>query len=425
MALLLINTKTTKPKKMKIRLSLVLSLLLTFAYGQKKELKKAEKLFASGNFTEATQILDDNQSLLEGAEDKISTAYMFLRGKLAQQNGEFEKALDYFTQLKDDVRLKADVQTQVGTLSSAIITSAIEDNEAKDFVSSAQKLYLAYTIDPDANQDYLYFAASNSVNGSDYEAALKYYNLLKDLNYTGITKKYFVTEVASNQEMEVSETEFNIFQKSGDYTNPREEETPSKYPEIVKNIALIYAQQGQRDMAINAVQEAREANPDDLNLILTEANLYIELGDKERFKSLISQAIAQDPNNANLYFNLGVVNADLGDKDAARTYYQKAIELDPNFEASYLNLVALILEGEAAIVEEMNSLGTSRKDNMRYDELKKVREGLYKECIPILKGLITVSSDNEEAIKTLMNIYGTLGDNQGYMEMKKLLEGAE
>ena len=154
---------------------------------------------------------------------------------------------------------------------------------------------------------------------------------------------------------------------------------------------------------------------------MTEANLYIELDEKEKFKELINQAIEKDPDNANLYFNLGVVNNDLGDRDAARGFYEKAIALDPNFEAAYLNLVALILEGEAAVVEEMNSLGTSRADNARYDVLKNEREALYKECVPILKGLIAVSN-NEEAIKTLMNIYGTLGENQGYMEMKALLE---
>ena len=29
---------------------------------------------------------------------------------------------------------------------------------------------------------------------------------------------------------------------------------------------------------------------------------------------------------------------------------------------------------------------------------------------------------DEEAIRTLMNIYGTLGDNQGFMEMKKMID---
>ena len=69
----------------------------------------------------------------------------------------------------------------------------------------------------------------------------------------------------------------------------------------------------------------------------------------------------------------------------------------------------------------MNSLGTSRADNARYDLLKEKRESLYLECVPLLKKLVEIN-DNPEAIRTLMNIYGTIGDNQGYLEMKKLLE---
>jgi hypothetical protein len=74
-----------------------------------------------------------------------------------------------------------------------------------------------------------------------------------------------------------------------------------------------------------------------------------------------------------------------------------------------------------SIIDEMNSLGTSTADNRRYDELKKLREGLYLQCVPILKKLIDLDQ-NIESVRTLMNIFGTLGDNQGYMEMKNLLD---
>ena len=69
----------------------------------------------------------------------------------------------------------------------------------------------------------------------------------------------------------------------------------------------------------------------------------------------------------------------------------------------------------------MNGLGNSRADNARYDVLKTSREDIYRECVPILEKLIEVNK-NEEAIKTLMNIYGTLGDNEGFMKMKALIE---
>jgi tetratricopeptide (TPR) repeat protein len=177
---------------------------------------------------------------------------------------------------------------------------------------------------------------------------------------------------------------------------------------------------GDDDKAMSAVQEARISSPNDINLILTEANIYIQLGEKEKFKDLMNQAIDQDPNNPSLFYNLAVVTSDLGDKVSAREYYEKAIEIDVNYQNAYLNLVALILEGEQKIVEEMNSLGTSSKDNAQYDLLKLDREKLYQECVPILKKLIDIEKD-EDAIKTLMNIYGTLGDNEGFKQMKALL----
>lgn len=406
---------------MKKTIVLLLSMIASFAFAQKKELKKAEKLFTSGDIEGASAMLSSNAALFDTADEKVMGSYTFLKGKIAQQNKEFKTAMDIYMGLKENSRLKTDVAKQLQELLTDIVTSSIEDNNDGDYVASAEKLYMAYQIDPENGKDYLYFAASNSVNAKSYDRALELYFILKDIQYTGITTTYLVTEVATNNEIEVSEMEYGIYKKSKDYTNPKEVESESKYPEIVKNIALIYAQQGENEKAIAAVQEARKSNPEDLNLILTEANLYIELDEKEKFKELISQAIEKDPNNANLYFNLGVVNNDLGDRDVARGFYEKAIALDPNFEAAYLNLVALILEGEAAVVEEMNSLGTSRKDNARYEVLKSEREALYKECVPILKGLIAVSN-NEEAIKTLMNIYGTLGENQGYTEMKALLE---
>lgn len=396
-------------------------LIFNFSFSQKKELRKAQKLYDAGDIAGAAQILAENESILENADQKVKPNYDFLKGKIAQNNKDFVTALDLYTAVKEVASIKDDVAQQMTLLSADIVNSAIDDNSNGDFKSSTEKLYMAYSIDPEQNIDYLYFAASSAVNAEMFDVALDYYIQLKDKNYTGVVTKYFVTEVESGVETEVTESEYNLYKKSKSYENHREEDTPSRFPEVVKNIALIYAQLGDNDKAMAAVQEARVTDPTDLNLILTEANIYIELGEKAKFQSLMNEAIAQDPENANLYYNLAVVTADLGEKEAARGYYEKAIEIDPNYENAYMNLVALILEAEQDIVEQMNSLGTSAADNAKYDALKKEREDLYKECIPILKSLIGIG-ENENAIKTLMNIYGTLGDNEGYKEMKALLD---
>jgi tetratricopeptide (TPR) repeat protein len=404
------------------RITLIIFLLsINFSFSQKKELRKAQKLFDGGDIAAASQVLTEFQSILESADQKVKPQYQFLKGKIAQQNKEFKIAYDLFNNIKENSSLKEEVTQQMLLLSADIVNSAIDDNNAGNFKASTEKLYMAYNIDPEANQDYLYFAASSAVNADMFEVALSYYIKLKEIKYTGVVTKYFVTEVDSGNEIEVTQSEYDLYKKSKSYEGFREEETRSRFPEIVKNIALIYSELGDNDKAMSAVQEARNENPDDLNLILTEANIYIQLGENKKVQELMSQAIAQDPDNANLLYNLAVVTSDLGDKAAARGYYEKAIEIDPNYRNAYLNLVALILEGEQDIVEQMNSLGTSAADNARYDSLKSSREDLYRECVPILKSLIKIGDAEEDAIKTLMNIYGTLGDTEGFKEMKALL----
>ena len=411
---------------MKHLFTLILGLLVTVGYAQKKELRQAQKLFKASKIEEAKTSLSANQAIIEGSDDaKIKTQYHFLKGQIARLDKDFQASYDNLKLAEGNSSLKTALATEIQQLTSDIVNAAIAQSEAKEFIPSSENLYLAYQINPEENKDYLYYAATNAVNGSDYNIALERYIQLRDINYTGVVTKYYVTDVASGEETEVSATEFGIYQKSKDYTNARSEDTESKYPEIVKNIALIYNELGQKDNAMKAVQDARKANPGDVGLILTEANIYIQLGEKQRYKELIKEALEKDPSNAVLYFNLGVVNSEQGDSVLAREYYEKAIEIDPSMENAYLNLVALILENESKIVEQMNSLGNSRADNLKYDELKKERETLYKECVPVLKQLIALDDSNLEAVQTLRNIYGTIGDNEGFMEMKAIMEKYE
>ena len=135
----------------------------------------------------------------------------------------------------------------------------------------------------------------------------------------------------------------------------------------------------------------------------------------------MEQAVAKQPDNPDLYYNLGVITAEQGDTEKARGYYEKAIELNPKYENSYLNLSALALSQDEAIVEEMNNLGTSRADNQRYDELKQKREDMFRSAIPYLEKLLEINPKSADAVRTLMNIYGTIGESDKYKVMKDKL----
>jgi len=172
---------------------LTVILIFNFSFSQKKELRKAQKLYDAGDIAGASQILTENQSLLESADQKVKPNYDFLRGKIAQNNKEFQTAFDLFSSVKDVASIKDEVIQQLNFLSADIVNSAIDDNGSGDFKSSTEKLYLAYLIDPELNKDYLYFAASSAVNAEMFDVALGYYIQLKEMDYTGVVTKYYVT----------------------------------------------------------------------------------------------------------------------------------------------------------------------------------------------------------------------------------------
>ena len=201
-------------------------------------------------------------------------------------------------------------------------------------------------------------------------------------------------------------------------------------------MGLSYRQLGKNDLAEAAIKEARDIQPDDVSLLLNEADLYIRISNnsdndddrllyRNKFKNLMEKAIELDPENGILYYNLGVIYAEQGELELAKEKYSQAIKFIPDYVDAYLNLVSVILEDEVAIVEEMNSLGNSKKDNLRYDELKESRENLYRECVPLLQELIKVSPSNIDALNTLKNIYGVLGENEAFMQVKAMIEELE
>lgn len=414
---------------MKFYYSLLAVLVVSFTtFAQKKELKAAQKLVDAASYEMALKSLNGVKPLIDNAEAKYSSQYYYLLGVSKQGTKAFGEAIAAYDKAKEiENGAKLNKYTLLIAASSTqlandLINAAVELNGNEKFTDAAQLLFMAYELDKTNNLDYLYFAASSAVNGGDYDNALNYYLKLKDLNYTGVKTKYYATEVATGTETEVDATTYKIYKKSKDFTNLREELTPSRLPEIVKNIALIHLAKGDNEAAMGAVKDARKLSPKDVGLILTEADLYIKLGDQSRFAALMEEAIEQDPNNSLLYYNLGVVNGNEGNRDIAITYYKKAIELDPTYEATYLNLASVILEGEAAIVEQMNSLGTSAADNRKYDALKDKREGLFLEAVPYLEELVKINSTNKEALSTLKNIFGTIGDTAKFKKYRDMLE---
>ena len=409
------------------------ALVSVSAFAQKEELKEAEKQLRRGNLAESQTALTQASSVIESAPDADKAKYYYIKAELhlelaKKKNDETanlvnaSKAYLTLNQIETQMgklKLYKESAENILTLRNELLRSAVNDNQEQKYKDASSKLHSSYLLNKN-DTIHLYYAASSAVQGQYLDLALEYYKELAKLGFTGKSKMYTAVNKTTN---EVDNFGFNsatrdLAVKAGSHTNPQTVKEESKRGEIVKNIALIYNQNGDTENAKKAIYDARKENPDDISLIVTEANMYLESKEMDKYQALIKEAVTKDPDNADLYYNLGVVSANAKDLEAAKANYLKAIALNPKLENAYINLASAMLDGEKEIVEKMNKLGNSAADNAKYDELKKKREDIFKSTIPYLEKVLEVNPSNAEAGTTLANIYSVLGQYEKAKALK-------
>lgn len=419
---------------MKKQILVVATLVLTtLTFAQKKELKKADRALEKQEFTEAMTHLKEAEALLGQADaDQKAEFHLYKAEALTglANGGDYNKLREASEELlKAKEMLGSSMQDRqdlaTNNLRIALVNSAISDQNKSSFATAAEKLENAYKISP-ADTSYLYYAAGNLVNGKDFDKAITLYEKLMNMGYTGIQMQYIATNTETGKEdyFGTKEERDNAVKFAG-YEKPVDKLAESVQPDILQKVTLIYINKGENEKALAVMQRAREANPDDVNLMRSEADLAYKMGDMDKYNKLMEEVVKTDPNNPELYYNLGVSAASIGRVEKAKEYYGKALELKPDYSYALINMAGVTLQNEAKIIEEMNGLGTSSADNKRYDELKEERENMYKEALPYLERASKAVPDNVEVIRTLMNMYSQLGMYDKQKEMKAKLETME
>jgi tetratricopeptide (TPR) repeat protein len=406
-------------------------LISTLTFAQKKELKKADKALKDNNYTEALSYLNQIEGLISASDNSIkSDYYLFLgKAKLGDAGNDFEKlnsagdALGKVLEINPKGSNAIEAEAEFLNLRDALINSAILDQNAKENSLAAKKLYRAYKV---SKQDtaVLYYAAGNAVNAREYDNAIAYYQELLDLNFTGIVVEYFANDKTTGEKQKFnSKTERDLVCKSGNFINPLDISSESKRGDILRNMTLIYVSTNNSEKATELMQKARKENPDDIALMRAEAEMYYNAGDMVGYKKIITEIISRDPDNPELYYNLGVASKKNNEIESAMKFYDKAIELKPDYAEAIINKADLILSKEGGIIEEMNSLGTSNADYDRYDELKEIKNEIYKEALPYLEKASSLRASDVDLIRTLKNIYSLLAmDDKAKLMQSRLKE---
>lgn len=413
----------------------LLAVAISFsALAQKDELKAAEKALKNNDVAAAKAAIGQAEGKLE---DKYKGKFYFLKAKIyydvakgtpSEANTAYDVAAKSFQDLmafekeKGKSKYTQEAEPMLNSLISDVSNKGIKEYQSKDFTNAKNSMYKTYVL---SNKDtvFLEYAANAAYLDKDYDTALGHFNKLKDIGYTGITTSYTAVNVETGERENMgSQQQMDLMVKAKQYKDPKSEVSASKKPSIIKNIALILVEKGDTENAMAAIKEARQADPKDLGMLMTEANVLLKLGKKEEFAAAMKEAIEQDPNNPSLHFNVGVINAEQGKIEEAKANYNKALELDPNYTDAYINLGAALLEKDKDLVEEMNNNLSNFK---KYDAIKAKQVELYKEVAPLYEKAFELrkqktGKEDPGLAQTLMSLYENLEMSEKAEKMRAI-----
>lgn len=404
-------------------------------YSQRQELREASRSINNKDFNAAKQALLKIEGQIASQDANTQAAFYLYRGQAyagAGQNNveDLKLAAESFKKVIDleksgRQRHTQQATTEIQNLISVLVNGAIQDQSSQKFSDASSKLYTSYNLSQ-SDTIYLYFAAVNAASANDYKKATKLYEKLINMGYTGIENEYYLTDKDTGEEILVeSQQEQAIFMRTGAYERPRVVKTESRQPQMLSDLVIIYTEMGEIDKAKRMIKDAQKSDPNNVALIQAEANIALQMDDMKTYNELMQKIIKTDPNNPDIYYNLGVSSASIGDAENAKKYYEQALKLDPKNTNSKINLAVLILDKESAIIDEMNSLGTSAADNRRYDQLRAERDGIYREALPLLESAVSDRPESTDIMRTLMNIYSILGEDAKFRNIRERIETLE
>jgi hypothetical protein len=308
------------------------------AFAQKDEIKIAQAYFDKGKSEEALATLKKIEYLIVNASDDDKSNFFYLKGNvckdLATKNidatnnftmasGAYQDVLLYEND-SHNYKYAAKANLALKDLKSKLVDGAFNDYKAGKFKESAAKSYEVYLFDKKDTLNLLN-AATSSSTGKDYAAAVKYYEQLRKINYTGKGVIYYATNKKTKVEeafVSMSARESNV--KEGLYEKPRNVFPPSKRAEILSSLAFCC-------LEINDYAGAEKYYNEELQIEPNCVDCYINLSyvKMQLKKALMDQmaALGNSPKETQEYDKLNAQKDEI--VKSAIPYLKKALTIEP------------------------------------------------------------------------------------------------
>ncbi|MDR6844542.1 tetratricopeptide repeat protein [Flavobacterium granuli] len=352
-------------KRKFVMLSIVL-LINAGMYAQKDQIKAAQSVFESGKSQDALGVLKKIEYLIFNSTDEEKSDFYFLKGNifkdLASKNIDMANNLSLASEAYQELikfeneagKYKYSLQANVALreMKSKLVNGAADDFKVGKYKESAEKSYKVYLFDKKDTLN-LFYAASSSMSAKDYDSAIKYYEELRKINYSGKGVVYYA--INKKTKVEESFASANVRTASvtgGFHEKPRDVFSPSKKFEINKNLAYIYLEKNDAVKAEICYNKALELDPNYIDAYINLA--YIKLESK---KALMDQmdALGNTPKEMELYDQLKVKKENL--VKSVIPYLKKALVIDPKNQDVMKSLLGVYRSLD--MTNEYNSLKAS------------------------------------------------------------------
>lgn len=348
---------------------LILSIVLLINVGanaQKAQIKEAQSVFSSGKPQDALNILKKSEYLIVNATDDDKSDFYLLKGNIfkdmANKNidvaSNFSLASEAYQELirsENEVgKYKYTLQANIALkdMKYKLVNGAYEDSKAGKYKESAEKSYKVYSFDKKDTLN-LFNAASSSMLAKDFDSAIKYYEELVRINYSGKGIIYYATNKKTKEEDAfVSAGARNSGITANLYENPRDMFTPSKKLEINKNLASIYLNKNDFANAEISYNKVLELDPKFVNAYINLA--YVKLESKKELMDKMS-ALGTTPKEMEEYDRLKIQKDNL--VKTAIPYLKKALEIDPKNQEIIKSLMSVYRSLD--MTNEYNALKSS------------------------------------------------------------------
>ena len=376
------NQQIQMNKQMKKLMSMawVLVLTITIAFGQGKNVTKADALLTKGDLKEAAEMIEP-ATTYEKTKDKGRTWYIRAQiyDKIAQDEALSKDYPDALTKAAESYKKTMEL-----------------DKEGSTYHGLAQVGY-----------DQLYGRTLNNgvenYNNGDYEAAYNNFMEVSMVNPQDTTGYLYGAMMA--QELERYDDALMNYEKlfALDY-----------YPKSALGsvIYLYLNEKDEAEKALEYVKVAQEKYPEDNNFQRQEVDILIKMDKLDNAIVELKDAIAHEPNNALLVSNLAMLYDMTEDYTNAEVYYKQALEMEPDNRNALINLAVLYIGKGDAIMKKVNDMSI-KEYSKHIDKAEKDAAVEYKKAVPLLQQVMTKDENDELGLQNLQAVYAKLkdGDN--------------